>query len=128
MLTSSYAARPLQIVTTDFVVLSIGGDVYAYINVSTELSIFGCYTYFVRGYCVIDLPLPHTVLVVFERLTEKHLPDLYVLLKHKLQILTMVSLSWFLTIFLTVMDSEVAVNILDCFFIDGAKVSINYRL
>ena len=74
---------------------------------------------------MIDLDPTHTILVVFERLTEKHLPDLYVLLKHKLQILTMVSLSWFLTIFLTVMDREVAVNILDCFFIDGAKVGSN---
>ena len=64
----------------------------------------------------------HTILVVFERLTEKHLPELYNLLKHKLQILAMISLSWFLTVFLTVMDSDVAVNIMDCFFIDGAKV------
>lgn len=59
---------------------------------------------------------------MFERLTEKHLPELYELLKHKLQILAMISLSWFLTIFLTVMDSGVAVNIMDCFFIDGGKV------
>ena len=60
--------------------------------------------------------------VVFERLTEKHLPELYDLLKNKLQILAMISLSWFLTIYLTVMDSAVAVNIMDCFFIDGVKV------
>ena len=66
----------------------------------------------------------YTTLVVFERLTEKHLPELYDLLKHKLQILAMISLSWFLTIFLTVMDSDVAVNIMDCFFIDGAKVNL----
>lgn len=61
-------------------------------------------------------------LVVFERLTEKHLPDLYDLLKHKLKILEMISLGWFLTLFLSVLDSDVAVNIIDCFFISGAKV------
>lgn len=60
--------------------------------------------------------------VVFERLTEKHLPDLFDLLKHKLKILEMISLGWFLTLFLSVMDSSVAVNIIDCFFISGAKV------
>ena len=59
---------------------------------------------------------------MFERLTEKHLTELYDKLKNKLQILAMISLSWFLTLFLTVMDSAVAVNIMDCFFIDGAKV------
>ena len=59
---------------------------------------------------------------MFERLTEKHLPDLYDLLKHKLKILEMISLGWFLTLFLSVLDSEVAVNIIDCFFISGAKV------
>ena len=67
----------------------------------------------------------HTYLqfpVVFERLTEKHLPDLYDLLKNKLKILEMISLGWFLTLFLSVLDSSVAVNIIDCFFISGAKV------
>lgn len=67
-----------------------------------------------------------SLLVVFERLTEKHLPELYDLLKNKLQILAMISLSWFLTIFLTVMDSGQAVNIMDCFFIDGAKVKLHF--
>ncbi len=64
----------------------------------------------------------HTYTVVFERLTEKHLPDLFDLLKNKLKILEMISLGWFLTLFLSVMDSNVAVNIIDCFFISGAKV------
>lgn len=59
---------------------------------------------------------------MFETLTEKHLPELFVVLKHKLEILAMISLGWFLTLFLSVMDSTVAVNIIDCFFIDGAKV------
>ena len=64
------------------------------------------------------------LIVVFEWLTEKHLPELYTLLKYKLQIMAMISLSWFLTLFLSVMDNRVAVNIIDCFFIDGAKVGI----
>lgn len=34
----------------------------------------------------------------------------------------MISLSWFLTIFLSVMPYESAINIIDCFFYDGAKV------
>lgn len=65
-----------------------------------------------------------SILVVFERLTEKHLPELFDMLKHKLKILEMISLGWFLTLFLSVMDSSVAVNIIDCFFIDGAKVDV----
>lgn len=68
------------------------------------------------------------IIVVFERLTEKHLPELYDILKNKLQILTMISLSWFLTLFLTVMDSAVAVSIMDCFFIDGTKVHIQLTI
>ena len=72
--------------------------------------------------CILIIHVCICVIVVFERLTEKHLPELYDILKNKLQILTMISLSWFLTIFLTVMDSAVAVNIMDCFFIDGTKV------
>lgn len=64
---------------------------------------------------------------MFENLTEKHLPELFIMLKHKLEILAMISLSWFLTLFLSVMDSDVAVNIIDCFFIDGAKVSEHYH-
>lgn len=66
--------------------------------------------------------------VVFERLTEKYLPELYDLLKKKLKILEMISLSWFLTLFLSVLDSSVAVNIIDCFFISGAKVLFRVAL
>ena len=54
------------------------------------------------------------------------LPELYDLLKHKLEILAMISLGWFLTLFLSVMDSTAAVSIIDCFFISGVKVSIAY--
>ena len=60
--------------------------------------------------------------VVFERLTEKHLPELYKLLKDRLQILSMISLSWFLTLFFSVLDHKVALNIIDCVFLDGPKV------
>ena len=74
------------------------------------------------GYWKTWLCPPSLPAVVFEQLTEKHLPELYQMLKHKLQILAMISLSWFLTLFLSVMDSSTAVNILDCFFVDGAKV------
>lgn len=34
----------------------------------------------------------------------------------------MISLSWFLTIFLSVMPYESALQIIDCFFYDGHKV------
>ena len=66
--------------------------------------------------------------MVFERLTEKHLPELYDLLKNKLKILEMISLGWFLTLFLSVLDSSVAVNIIDCFFISGVKVSLTLKV
>lgn len=62
--------------------------------------------------------------VVFERLTEKHLPELYQLLKYKLEILAMISLGWFLTLFLSVMDNSAAVHIIDCFFVSGVKVIV----
>ncbi|CAI8043673.1 TBC1 domain family member 9, partial [Geodia barretti] len=71
---------------------------------------------------------PSLPVVVFEQLTEKHLPELYQLLKHRLNILSMISLSWFLTLFFSVMDSSTAVNILDCFFVDGAKVLFQVAL
>ena len=70
-------------------------------------------------------PPPPSSAVVFEQLAEKHLPELYQLLKYRLQILAMISLSWFLTLFFSVMDSSTAIIILDCFFVDGAKVHTN---
>ncbi|KAL5499394.1 hypothetical protein EMCRGX_G010797 [Ephydatia muelleri] len=57
--------------------------------------------------------------VVFECLTEKHLPDLYKLLKDRNQILSMISLSWFLTFFFSVLDHKVALNIINCVFLQG---------
>lgn len=40
----------------------------------------------------------------------------------------MISLSWFLTIFISVMPYESAVHIMDCFFYDGAKVIFQVAL
>ncbi|XP_070566267.1 TBC1 domain family member 9-like isoform X3 [Ptychodera flava] len=64
---------------------------------------------------------------VFEELTKSYLPDLYGRMDH-LGLLNMISLSWFLTIFLSVMPFESAVNIMDCFFYDGAKVIFQIAL
>ncbi|XP_033118031.1 TBC1 domain family member 9-like isoform X3 [Anneissia japonica] len=64
---------------------------------------------------------------VFERLTKEYLPQLYDQMKD-LGILSMISLSWFLTIFLSVMPFDSAVNIIDCFFFDGAKIIFQIAL
>ncbi|XP_022235089.1 TBC1 domain family member 9-like, partial [Limulus polyphemus] len=64
---------------------------------------------------------------VLEDLTKDHLPDLYQKLE-PLGILSMISLSWFLTIFLSVMPFASAVSIVDCFFFDGAKVVFQVAL
>nr|XP_006825194.1 PREDICTED: TBC1 domain family member 9-like [Saccoglossus kowalevskii] len=64
---------------------------------------------------------------VFEALTKTYLPDLFDRMDN-LGLLNMVSLSWFLTIFLSVMPFESAVNIMDCFFYDGAKVIFQIAL
>ncbi|RDD38887.1 TBC1 domain family member 9 [Trichoplax sp. H2] len=64
---------------------------------------------------------------VFEELTRVYLPDIYEHLK-KLGILDMISLSWFLTIFVSVMPFSSAVRIIDCFFYDGAKVIFQIAL
>lgn len=50
-----------------------------------------------------------------------HLPDLHVRLDD-LGLIKLISLSWFLTIFLSVMPYESALYIVDCFFYDGSKV------
>ena len=60
-------------------------------------------------------------LQVFEELIREHLPGLTRQLED-LGLLTMISLSWFLTLFLSAMPFNSAVNIVDCFFFDGAKV------
>lgn len=64
---------------------------------------------------------------VLEELVSEHHPALYQKLQ-PLGILNMISLSWFLTIFLSVMPFESAIHIVDCFFYDGAKVVFQIAL
>ncbi|XP_049811575.1 TBC1 domain family member 9 isoform X1 [Schistocerca nitens] len=64
---------------------------------------------------------------VLDDLTLEHLPSLHARLD-ALGMIRMISLSWFLTIFLSVMPYESAVNIIDCFFYDGAKVIFQVAL
>ncbi|KOB75668.1 TBC1 domain family member 9, partial [Operophtera brumata] len=64
---------------------------------------------------------------VLEELTEVHLPELHAKLG-ELGMMKMISLSWFLTLFISVMPYECAVNIMDCFFYDGAKVIFQVTL
>eukprot|EP00039_Didymoeca_costata_P001486 m.52855 g.52855 ORF g.52855 m.52855 type:complete len:1091 (-) comp10824_c0_seq1:50-3322(-) len=58
---------------------------------------------------------------VFEELIRLHLPDVYGKTK-KLGVLSMISLPWFITCFLSTMPFQSAVHILDCFFYDGPRV------
>lgn len=64
---------------------------------------------------------------ILDNLTQEYLPNLHAKLV-KLGMINMISLSWFLTIFLCVMPYESAVNIMDCFFYDGAKVVFQVAL
>jgi hypothetical protein len=64
---------------------------------------------------------------VLDDLTSNHLPNLHARLD-ELGMIRMISLSWFLTIFLSVMPYESAVNIIDCFFYDGARVIFQVAL
>ncbi|CAG5132488.1 unnamed protein product [Candidula unifasciata] len=64
---------------------------------------------------------------VFEDLISDYLPNLHEKLE-TLGLLSMISLAWFLTIFLSVMPFNCAVNILDCFFYDGARVIFQVAL
>ncbi|XP_012275102.1 TBC1 domain family member 9 [Orussus abietinus] len=64
---------------------------------------------------------------LLEELVAEHLPALHVRL-HELGLISVISLSWFLTIFLSVMPTSSAVNIMDCFFYDGAKVIFQIAL
>lgn len=64
---------------------------------------------------------------VLEELVKELLPELYGKLL-PMGILSMISLSWFLTIFLSVMPFESAINIADYFFYDGAKVVFQIAL
>lgn len=64
---------------------------------------------------------------VFEELVEMFIPSLGQKLD-RLGLLSLISLSWFLTIFLSVIPFHCAVNIMDCFFYDGAKVIFQMAL
>ncbi|GBP24486.1 TBC1 domain family member 9 [Eumeta japonica] len=64
---------------------------------------------------------------VLEELTSTHLPELHAKLQ-EMHMIKMISLSWFLTLFISVMPYESAVNVMDYFFHDGAKVIFQVTL
>ncbi|XP_063161026.1 TBC1 domain family member 8 isoform X2 [Candoia aspera] len=64
---------------------------------------------------------------VFEELIRERLPELAEHFKD-LSTLASVSLSWFLTLFLSIMPLESAVNVVDCFFFDGIKAIFQFGL
>ncbi|CAG0880980.1 unnamed protein product [Darwinula stevensoni] len=64
---------------------------------------------------------------VLEELMKKHLPELHDSLHH-FGMIKMISLSWFLTIFLSVMPFGSAIQVLDCFFHEGVKVIFQLAL
>ncbi|XP_069754067.1 TBC1 domain family member 9B-like isoform X2 [Narcine bancroftii] len=64
---------------------------------------------------------------VFEDLTRDHLPLLYEWL-HELGVISTISLSWFLTLFLSVMPFDSAVVVVDCFFYEGVKIIFQVSL
>uniref|UniRef100_A0A3B5ME07 Rab-GAP TBC domain-containing protein n=1 Tax=Xiphophorus couchianus TaxID=32473 RepID=A0A3B5ME07_9TELE len=63
---------------------------------------------------------------VFEELTRAFLPPLYDHMQ-ALGVITTISLSWFLTLFLSVMPFDSAVLLVDCFFYEGIKVIFQVR-
>ncbi|EDW18570.1 TBC1 domain family member 9 isoform X1 [Drosophila mojavensis] len=58
---------------------------------------------------------------VLNELVETHLSDLHEHLE-RLGVIKMISISWFLTIFISVISYESSLQILDCFFYEGAKI------
>uniref|UniRef100_A0A3Q4ARM4 TBC1 domain family member 9 n=1 Tax=Mola mola TaxID=94237 RepID=A0A3Q4ARM4_MOLML len=64
---------------------------------------------------------------VFEELACEHVPQLYDCMQD-LGVISTISLSWFLTLFLSVMPFESAVVVVDCFFFDGIKVIFQLAL
>lgn len=75
-------------------------------------------------------PFPAGALVdqaVFEELIRVHLPQLT---DHMMDMtfFSSVSLSWFLTLFISVLPIESAVNVVDCFFYDGIKAVLQLGL
>ncbi|CAO2642805.1 TBC1 domain family member 9B [Lemmus lemmus] len=64
---------------------------------------------------------------IFEELTRDILPRLSEKMQ-ELGVIASISLSWFLTLFLSVMPFESAVVIVDCFFYEGIKVILQVAL
>lgn len=64
---------------------------------------------------------------VFEELAGDYVPQLYDCMQD-LGVIATISLSWFLTLFLSVMPFESAVVVVDCFFYEGIKVIFQLAL
>ncbi|XP_062917193.1 TBC1 domain family member 8B isoform X1 [Mobula hypostoma] len=64
---------------------------------------------------------------VFEEFIRSHLPQLTDHMTD-MTFFSSVSLSWFLTIFISVLPIESAVNVVDCFFFDGIKAILQLGL
>ncbi|XP_077163825.1 TBC1 domain family member 8B [Paroedura picta] len=64
---------------------------------------------------------------VFEELIREHLPQLTGHMTD-MTFFSSVSLSWFLTLFISVLPIESAVNVVDCFFYDGIKAILQLGL
>lgn len=64
---------------------------------------------------------------VFEELARDYIPQLYDCMQD-LGVISTISLSWFLTLFLSVMPFESAVVVVDCFFCEGIKVIFQLAL
>ncbi|KAM4834436.1 TBC1 domain family member 9 [Thomomys bottae] len=64
---------------------------------------------------------------VFEELARDYVPQLYECMQ-ALGVISTISLSWLLTLFLSVMPFESAVVVVDCFFYEGIKVIFQLAL
>jgi len=64
---------------------------------------------------------------VLEDLVRTHLPDLHAKI-FDLGMIHLISLSWFLTLFVSVLSYDTAVYVIDCFFYEGAKVLFQLAL
>merc|ERR1719347_963723 len=64
---------------------------------------------------------------VMDHLVQTHLPDLHAKISD-LGMLHLISLSWFLTLFLSVMPYHTAVYVIDMFFYQGAKILFQLAL
>ncbi|XP_020822946.1 LOW QUALITY PROTEIN: TBC1 domain family member 8B [Phascolarctos cinereus] len=64
---------------------------------------------------------------VFEELIKEHLPQLTGHMTD-MTFFSSISLSWFLTLFISVLPIESAVNVVDCFFYDGIKAILQLGL